>query len=393
MNLQGVKILHLSTVDFAVKHFVSPLIRHQAECGADVGAICSPREYFQTLQDEGIRMIACPMSRSASPIKQTRALMALIKILRKERPDVLHCHTPIAGFLGRVAGAISGVPVRIYTVHGYHFHEYSKAHHAFFYKTIERVGSRFGHNLLFVSEEDLKTARKMRLRPEDELHWVGNGINIEACQSGPEKTAALREELGIASDSVVIGFVGRMVAEKGLAELATAFRNLLVSAKNITLLCVGGKLSSDDTTVVEALQDLLNDSELSKNVVCTGLVADARQYLEVMDIFVLPSYREGLPVALMEAMAARRACLATRIRGCRELIVSEANGLLVPIRDADALQDALLVMLESEAKREKYGEAAFETIKRRYTEEDWIDRNDEAYREALAKRLPEKLAT
>jgi len=381
MNYHGLRILHLATVDFTVKQFVVPIMRHQREQGASVAAACAPGEYFRQLQSDGITMHPLPMQRELRPLGQAKAAWELVNLLKRERPHVLHCHTPIAGLLGRWAGKVAGVPRRLYTVHGFHFHDGSSPAARAAFIALERLGAIAGHDLLFVSREDLEAAKTIGLAARETLHFTGNGVPVAAIRRAASQPPKTREQLGIPPDALVVGFVGRMVSEKGLPELLEAVGQLLGEGYPLHLLLVGGRLQSDPTRGIGDWERRLDEEPFRGRVTRTGLVPSAWPWLGLMDTFVLPSHREGMPVSLMEAMAAGLPCVATRIRGSRELIQSGLNGLLVPPKDAGALTTALRWIAQaSRQERAELGEAGHASIWRSgFDEAAWHGRIDRAY--------------
>lgn len=377
-DLQGIRILHLAVVPFTIRQFVAPLMHEQRKAGAEVAACCAHGEFFDEVQAKGLRLIACPMSRRLSPFHQAAAFFRLLAILRRERPHVLHCHTPIAGLVGRLAGAWLGIPVRYYTVHGFHFHEASSWLQRLMFVGLERAGARLGHRMMFVSSEDCDTARKLRLAPVDRLHYVGNGVHVEHFEGAAGSIATVQP--AIPPGAHVVGYVGRMVPEKGLCELVQAVGELRrLHGLDAHLLMVGGRLASDPPRGIAQLDALMAEAARAGWLHATGLVPDPSPFLRLMHTFCLPSYREGLPVALMEAMAAGLPCVASRIRGCRELIAHEETGLLIEPRDASGLASALERVARNPFLAQQLGNAARRRITDSFSFEAWIERIGTVY--------------
>jgi len=191
------------------------------------------------------------------------------------------------------------------------------------------------------SQEDAKTAIRERIVPADSVVWIGNGVDPRLFALPPDES--LRVKLGLPPASKVIGFIGRLVGEKGVVELFEAMAQVAMKFPEARLLIVGDTLESDrDTQTIVRLNRIITSGCLDDVVTFTGFSEDPPELLAIMDVFVLPSHREGMPRTILEAMAAGKPVVATNIRGCREEVVDEVTGLLVPVCDSDALAEAIL---------------------------------------------------
>jgi len=196
---------------------------------------------------------------------------------------------------------------------------------------------------------------------------------------------ALRARLGFTPKNRVIGFVGRLVREKGVVELFEAMARVATQFPEARLLVVGDTLKSDrDTQTIARLNRIITSERLDDVVRFTGFRDDIPDLLAIMDVFVLPSHREGMPRTILEAMAAGKPVVATNIRGCREEVVDEVTGLLVPVCDPEALAEAILRLLRDEELARRIGEAGRKRVQEEFDEADVLRRQVDAYQKLLA---------
>ena len=340
MAMKPIKICQLCAVDFTLKNFLLPLIDGMRSRGWTVTAVCSDGPYISDLRQQGYAIKTIPISRSMNPFKAIISLFALIKFFRRERFDIVHVHTPVAALIARVAAKLCGVPLVIYTAHGFYFHDGMSAVKRIFFIYLEKLGGYLTDLLFTQSAEDAETAIKDCILPNSRVMVIGNGVDI--ARFNPDSVGSgegIRLELGIPRDAFVVGFIGRRVREKGLSEFLEAM--VLLSARHPRLwaLVIGDRLDSDHSSGIE---QELNDAKkvLGPQLLSLGLRADIPQLLSAMDLFCLPSWREGMPRTIIEAMMLSKPILATNIRGSREEVISEKTGLLVPPRSSVALAKA-----------------------------------------------------
>jgi len=194
-----VKIAQLTNVDFSLTHFLLPLMRALRERGHEVVGICADGPKLAPAREEGFRIEHVPFARSSNPFANLPAFLALVRLFRRERFDLLHVHTPLAGLLGRIAGRLAGIPRIAYTAHGFYFHE--RMHPAVYraHVLLERLGRRFTDVLMTQSAEDAETARAERIAPGGTVTVIGNGVDPTLFRPGTEaERAAARQALGAA---------------------------------------------------------------------------------------------------------------------------------------------------------------------------------------------------
>ena len=351
------KICQLCAVDFTLYHFLLPLMRAMRDAGHEVVGVCSEGGFAEQVRAEGFRVVAIDFRRNYDVVHHARAYSDLVKLFRRERFDLVHVHSPIAALIGRFAAARAGVPRKVYTAHGFYFHEHQPWWLRSAFVGLEWIGGRFTDVLFTQSAEDAETARHAGLCRGGVIEAIGNGVDPArfrpAGDADPDRQA-LRDKLGAASDDVVILMVGRLVAEKGYPELFEAIQGL----DGVHLWVVGKRLESDHAgSISRWIEDINADPDLAARVRFLNYRDDVDRLMRAVDIFTLPSHREGMPRSIIEAMMTGLPVVATAIRGSREEVTDGETGFLVPVRDAEGLAEALGHLDRDADLRRRMGEA------------------------------------
>jgi glycosyltransferase involved in cell wall biosynthesis/GNAT superfamily N-acetyltransferase len=377
-----VKVIHLTTVDSTLWFMLFRQLRAIVEAGGEAVGVSSPGPWEARLSEGGIRHVALASStRSMSLRSDLRAARELWHILRSERPDILHTHNPKPGLYGRVLGRLAGVPVVINTVHGLYATERDSAAKRALVYGLEAIASRFSDLELVQSAEDLQFLTRWRLSRPHRTRFLGNGVDLR--RFDPERFpvgfgAAKKAELGIGDDVVVVGIVARLVAEKGYPELLAAMERL---GPNYLLLAAGPEDPQK--------KDTLNRQSLAREgVLFLGHRDDVDELYPAMDMFVLPSHREGFPRAAMEAASSGLPIVATDVRGCREVVDNGISGLLVPVLDPEALAMAIAQLGNDPGLRKSMGRAGRAKALAEFDEEQLVARVIAAYRRAARHKGP-----
>lgn len=379
------KVCQLCAVDFTLHHFLLPLIDGMAQAGWDVTAVCADGPAIPELRRAGYRIETVPIARSLNPLLHPRPFWQLVRLLRRHRFDVLHAHTPVAALLGRMAARVAGVPLVVYTAHGFYFHDNMPGWKRRIFVEMEKFGGRLTDLLFTQSAEDAATAAAEGIAPAERIFAIGNGVDVarfDPARIGPQRD--LRRSLGIPDEAFVIGLIGRQVREKGVAEFLVAAQAVASRHPDAWFLLVGDRLESDHAASVETELKAAT-AVLGPRLVTTGLRRDIPELLVVMDMFCLPSWREGMPRTIIEAMMMGRPVLATDIRGSREEVVAEETGLLVPPRDAAALAAGMERFLDNHAWAAKLGVAGRRRALQLYDERRVVAFQVEKIREFAAK--------
>ena len=352
------KMLQVCAVDFTAYHMLGPLMRGSRRAGWDVEFACADGPFAEVLRKEGFVHRSVPMTRSPSPHRLITAAASLARQLRTGPPDLIHTHTPIGGVVGRAAALSWRGPVA-HTFHGLPFAERpgSASQHAFL--AIERVLMRRTQIFFSQARSDAQRAFAYGIaRPADTV-VIGNGVDVRRFRPDVTSRQEVRSALGLPDDAVVAITVARLVKEKGLLELADA-AIALASITRLHVLVVGQALPSDRTSVTVELDRHPVAPALGSRWQRLGHRTDVDRLLQAADIFVLPTYREGLPRSVIEAMACGLAVVATDIPACRELVREGETGLLVPPRDAARLAEAIRLLAGAAELRTMMGQQARE---------------------------------
>jgi glycosyltransferase involved in cell wall biosynthesis/ribosomal protein S18 acetylase RimI-like enzyme len=385
-----VKLAHLTTVDLSLRFLVFPQLLAARDAGLEVIGLSSPGPWVTELETAGLRHVALPSStRGVSPLGDLRAAIEFWRAMRHERPAILHTHNPKPGVYGRVLGRLAGVPVVVNTVHGL----YATADDPFIKRGVvyglEAVASRFSDRELVQSREDLELICRLHLAPQGHASHLGNGIDLKRFDPSavhPGRRNEVRAQLGLDADTVCIGIVGRLVAEKGYLELFEAARRF---EERFRLVVIG----PDDPDKPDALPRQAVEEAAASGVLFLGMRTDMEDLYSAMDVFVLPSHREGFPRSAMEAAAMAIPIVATDIRGCRDVVVDGVNGFLVPVGSPSALVEAIR-RLEDPALRQQMGAAGRRKAMREFDENVVIRRVLAAYQEvAVEKGLADLIAS
>jgi glycosyltransferase involved in cell wall biosynthesis len=318
----------------------------------EVIAVSSEKEYLiRCAKNEGVRFKHIEMTRKITPIKDFISLIKLISFLKKERPLIIHSHTPKAGILAMLASKITNIPIRLHTVAGLPLME-EKGSKKKLLELIEKLTYSFSTFVFTNSNGLYKYIIDNNYVSKSKLKVIGNGssngvdVNYFSPTSVSEKEKEkLKLSLGILENDFTFVFVGRIVADKGINELINAFDTISFQNNAIKLLLVGEQ---------ESHLDPLNENTLklistNKNIIKTGFQKDIRPFLAVSDALVFPSYREGFPNVIMQAGAMELPVIATNINGCNEIIVNEKNGVLIELKNNGAIVKAMVRLIEDEA--------------------------------------------
>ncbi|MEN8237779.1 MAG: GNAT family N-acetyltransferase [Actinomycetota bacterium] len=332
------KIAHLTTVDLSLRYLVFPQLESTRDLGWDTAGISAPGPWVAEIESAGIRHIALSSStRGMNLVADAKAARELWRILRSEHFDVLHTHNPKPGLYGRILGRIAGVPIVVNTVHGiYAAPDDPLAKRALVY-FLEAIASRFSDAELVQSIEDVKTMKRLHLAPRDHIWHLGNGVSLEKFtpdRIDRDRRRELRAEIGASDTTIVVGAVGRLVAEKGYPEL---FEAALGLGDEYLVVCVG----PDDRDKADALPAEMIESAAREGVRFLGMRTDVDELYGAMDMFILPSHREGFPRSAMEAAATGLPVIATDIRGCRDVVEHGLNGYLIPVLDPGAISSSI----------------------------------------------------
>ncbi len=350
------KICQLCAVDFTFYRFLLPLAEAEIAAGHEVVAVCAHGPLVERIRAAGIRVETVGFSRDLVSTDHIAAYQRLVELFRAERFDMVHVHTPVAAFIGRLAARRAGIPCVVYTAHGFYFHERMTVFKRWAFMALEWFAGRATHVLFTQAEEDAATARRLALCKGGVIEAIGNGVDpacFHPAGDGGTERSETRKSLDTPDHATVIMVVGRLVAEKGYPELFKALAGL-----DAWLWVVGERLPSDQAKGISGEIDAAKaDPVLGPRLRLLGGRDDVAALLRAADIYTLPSHREGMPRSIIEAMMSGLPVVATDIRGAREEVVDGETGRLVPVTDPAALAEALGALIDDGAQRARFGAA------------------------------------
>lgn len=365
-----IRVLHVTTVPMSLT-FLKGHVPYMRERGIELHALSSPGPELDAFKvDFGVPTYAVPMARRVTPLRDLLAVRRMASVMREVKPDIVHAHTPKGGLLGMLAATLARVPVRIYHMRGLPFQGAKGAKKALL-KSTERVACGLAHRVVAVSDSVRGVARKEGFCSADKLivpaNGSGQGVDAQrrfdparAVEGGRQR----RVELNIPEAAPVVGFVGRLVQDKGLLELERAWQKLRGEDPSPYLLLVG-PWEGQDPVPAEVRARL----EADPNVRFSGLDWDTPSLYAAMNVVVLPTYREGFPNVVLEAAAMGLPMVATRVTGCIDAVVDGQTGTLVPPQDDEAIAGAVRHYLCNSKVARQHGAAGRERVLRLFRPE------------------------
>ncbi len=360
-----IKLIRTSTIPESMNILLKGQLKFLGQF-FDITAVSGGNSYLEELTErENVQVFPIEMQRKISPVKDFVSLIQLYFYLRKVKPTIIHSITPKAGLLSMLAGKMAGVPIRMHTFTGLIFPTRTGLMQKLLIKMDQLLcwaathiypegkGVESDLNKFNITTKPLKVIANGNVNGIDLDHYSTNQINANV-------TDLLKKELGIGEDDFVFIFVGRIVGDKGINELIEAFTNL--KSKNSKLLLVGTFEEELDPLQKDTYEEIQNN----ENIITVGFQKDVRPYFLISDALAFPSYREGFPNVVMQAGAMELPSVVSDINGCNEIIVQNENGLIVPSRNVEMLQEAMEQMIINKENYLKMKSNARKMIEERY---------------------------
>lgn len=336
------KLIRITTVPSSLKVLLKRQLSYMSNY-FQVIAVSSPGKMLDEVRvNEAVRTASIPLTRAITPLRDLLALIKLYRLFRKEEPLIVHSHTPKAGLLGMLAARFAGVPIRMHTVAGLPLME-AKGIKKWLLIWAERLTCRCAVRVYPNSPRLAAYISANRLCSDDKLKVLGygssNGIDTHYFQLNEEVMEArdiVRHRLKLNTDNFVFVFIGRLVKDKGIRELVQAFASIEKKYAHARLLLVG-PFEQQDPLEDETIDKINQDDQIMH----VSFQDDVRPHLAVSNVLVFPSYREGFPNVPMQAGCMHLPSIVTDINGCNEIIEDNKNGLIVPVKDSNALTAAM----------------------------------------------------
>ncbi|MFN3966196.1 MAG: glycosyltransferase family 4 protein [Endomicrobiia bacterium] len=317
--------------------------------------------------------------REINPLSDILALIALTKILRKEKPDIVHTHSSKAGILGRWASKFSGVPIIIHTFHGFGFNDYQKWFTKNFFILLEKLTAKITNKLIAVSKENIKTALKYKIGTKDKYILIRSGIKLSFYKNLKIDINQKKSELGLPKNSKIITTIGPFKPQKNL----TDFIEMAKIVVNYSLTYSPFFLIIGDGEQRKELGLKIKDLNLTEKILLPGWRKDIPELLAITDIFVMTSLWEGLPRAVVEAMVSCKPVVAYSVDGIKDIIVDGKNGFLAKPKDVRTLSEKVIMLLRDEDLAKKLGETGRNSIDESFDIDFMVTQQEKLYQELL----------
>ncbi len=375
------KILFLATVDSHIYYFHIPSMKLLRDMGYEVEVAASNVGFTEKIEQEGFKVYNIPFSRNPVSPLNIKSFFMLLNLMKKRKYIMVHTHTPVASFIGRIVARIVGVPHIVYTVHGFHFHEYGNPLRNFVYYRLEKFTGKFTDVLITINKDDYKVAIEKKIIPNGKVVYI-KGVGVDTEKFDPkrikeDKRKEILTKLSINNEIFVISSVGRLEREKHFEHLIGALGIVKEKGLRFKFFIAGnGPLSSSLLKVAKSFG-------LEENLVLLGHLDQIPELLSVSDVYVTASSREGLPVSLTEAMVMEKPVVAYNIRGVRDLVEDGVNGFLVPFGDVKGLAEKILYLMEHPEVAEEMGKKGREKIEKEFSLNVILPQMENLYRVIL----------
>lgn len=340
------KLFRVTTIPESLKILLKGQHKFMSENGFEVIGVSTPGDALNEVNiNENIRVVGVNMTRKITLIKDIFSLYNLYIIIKKEKPIIVHSHTPKAGIIAMLAAKLAGVPHRLHTVAGLPLLE-AKGNKRKLLDFVEKITYSCATNIYpnshglkeIIIQENFCKTEKLKVLANGSSNGIDTTFFNSMHFSHVEKTD-MKNKLEIKEDDFVFIFIGRLVADKGINELIEAF--LKIKDSKVKLLLVG----EFENDLDPLLSKTINEIEKNPNIISVGFQKDVRPYFAISNCLVFPSYREGFPNVVMQAGAIGLPSIVSDINGCNEIIEEGVNGTIIPVKNVDALYQAMRKMM------------------------------------------------
>lgn len=373
------KLIRITTVPYSLGGLLTGQLNFMSQYYEVVGISSSHDGHLDKVGErEGIRVIAVEMTRKITLFKDLLAVWKLYWIFRKEKPFMVHSHTPKAGTVAMLAAYLARVPHRLHTIAGLPLMEAEGSKRSLL-NVVEKItygcATRIYPNSYglerFILDNRYTSAKKLKVIGKGSSNGIDTAF-FDPSRYPKNELLELRKSLSIAATDFVYIFVGRLVKDKGITELVGAFDKLAKKKSGIKLILVG-MYEKDLDPLDDATNEIITTN---KDIIATGTQRDVRPYLALADVLTFPSYREGFPNVVMEAGAMGLPSIVSDINGCNEIISEGDNGVIVPVKSEQSLMEAMEALLLDPEKLRKLAKNArpmiLERFERRYIWEELL---------------------
>lgn len=379
--------LHITTVDLTPWCFLRSWFRCLREHGYPVVLACTVTKFRADLEASGAEVIDIPIARRISPLQDFISLLKLIRLIRRLRPQLVHTHTSKAGFIGRLAARLCGVPHIVHTVHEL---PQNAAHSPWlikFYQCLEKFAAQYlCDHLITVSQPNYRQITSLGIASPEKLTLIREGLDHSKYEPyhrqsapGQRSAAEIRAEFAVPDGAPLICSVGRLEEAKGHSDLLRAFQQVSAILPQARLVIVGGG------RLQEQLQKEILELGLQGHAVLAGWRDDMLDILAACDLYALASHYEGLGIATMEAMALERPVVCTGVGGVLDVVSDGVTGHLVPAHHPQAFAEKMLDLLNNPDKARQFAKAGYRRVQEEFHDDTANKATLALYREIMSR--------
>ncbi len=382
-----IRVLHVCTIFLTAQTFIAPVLRYLSGRGYEAAVACSQESAADGPASSGIRAIegcqvfSVSIPRAIRPYQDLLAVRRLCQVIREFKPEVIHTQTSKAGIVGRLAARLAGVPVIIHTAHAFPFHAYLPWPVKWAYIWIERWVAGWT-DLIMVDTESVRMdgVRQQILQDASRIVTVPMGVDLTRFSPSLGGPGTLRDTLGFGRQALVVGTVARLVPDKGLECFLRMAGLIRAERTDVQFLVVG------EGPLRHSLEQLAKSIGIGPNVVFAGHRTDIPGLMEAMDLFVLPTRREGFGVVFAEAMAMGKATVGSDIGPIAEVVEDGVTGYLAPADDPQVFAARALELLRDESKRRAFGAAGRRRVEQLYSQSRMCESIERQYQRLLVQK-------
>jgi glycosyltransferase involved in cell wall biosynthesis len=347
------KLIRITTIPVSLEKLLENQLRFMKQYYEVIGISSDKPQLIRVGKLQEVSVYHVEMTRKITPWQDLKSVWQLYKYFKKEKPLIVHTHTPKAGTVGMIAAQLAGVPHRLHTIAGLPLLE-TIGFKRFVLNFVEKITYACATHIYPNSLGLKEIIIQEKFCKSEKLKVIGNGSSngIDTSYFNPDlfseaENLKVRITLEIAPDDFVFLFVGRLVADKGINELIAAFQKLSSEMDKVKLVLVGPFESDLDPLLPETHDEIATN----KNIISVGFQKDVRPYFAISDCLVFPSYREGFPNVVMQAGAMGLPSIVTNINGCNEIIIEKENGIIIPVKNSGSVHNAMKEMMENNTLR------------------------------------------
>ncbi|MFZ5516351.1 MAG: glycosyltransferase family 4 protein [Candidatus Zhuqueibacterota bacterium] len=384
--MRKIRILHIQVLPIlsGVQKAMYDILIRLDRSKYDITVLCqSEGELTEALKRQQIRCIILnELKREINPYFDFVACLKLYRILRNEKIDIIHTHSSKPGFVGRLAAKAAGIKCIVHTVQGFAFHEQSSKLSVLLFGMMERIAGLASDRVIIVNDKDRFVADQMRLVPSKKITTIYNGIDVESLNS-KVRNVSLDELIGIKKNGALVGMVARLWKQKSPQDFIRSIPIVVREIPSARFLVIG------DGPLQPELAELSRELGVQDNVSFLGWRTDVQDIVKQLDVMVLTSLWEGLPLTLLEGMALSKPIVATNIKGNNELVVHEITGFLASPRDYQKIGEYTLTLLKNKPLARSMGERAFIRVKEKFDIRNIVEQINSEYLKLLKSKEKE----